>query len=325
MSPFRRRTTVLGLTAALTVGLTACGASAPDPVAAPGTQMASSCGTIRIADNPWVGYTADLAVVSYLLTHELGCKVETKAESQLDSIEDMHKGNLDVNLEMWGHEDLRKKYIDIEKNLVEAGQTGNTGVVGWYIPEWMAKEYPNITDWKHLNEYAHLFQTPDSGNAGAFMLSDKSYETNDAVLIKNLGLNFKVYWSGSEDNSIAAFQKAQKDHTALIGYFYEPQWVFTPSPLARISLPPYTPGCDANKDTVRCDYQPYDLDKVTTKKFADSGSPAFDLIKKFNWKNEDQNSVAYDLAVNKLSRDDAAKKWLDAHPDVWKTWLPNPA
>ena len=28
------------------------------------------------------------------------------------------------------------------------------------------------------------------------------------------------------------------------------------------------------------------------------------------------------FALNKMSDDDAAKKWLDAHPDVWKTWMP---
>ena len=56
--------------------------------------------------------------------------------------------------------------------------------------------------------------------------------------------------------------------------------------------------------------------------FANSGSAAFTLVKNFKWTNADQNAVAYDIAENKMSNDEAAKKWLDAHPDVWKAWLP---
>ena len=39
--------------------------------------------------------------------------------------------------------------------------------------------------------------------------------------------------------------------------------------------------------------------------------------------NADQNAVARDLTVNKLSPDDAAKHWLDAHQDTWQAWLPH--
>jgi hypothetical protein len=36
-------------------------------------------------------------------------------------------------------------------------------VIGWYVPPWMAKKYPDITDWKNLNKYAKLFRTSESG------------------------------------------------------------------------------------------------------------------------------------------------------------------
>jgi glycine betaine/proline transport system substrate-binding protein len=73
---------------------------------------------------------------------------------------------------------------------------------------------------------------------------------------------------------------------------------------------------------VKCDYQPYDLDKLANKKFAYSGSPAFDLVKNFSWSNDDQNQVARDIADRKLSPDAAAKKWLDDNPEKWTKWLP---
>ena len=38
------------------------------------------------------------------------------------------------------------------------GQTGNKGIIGWYVPPWMAEKYPDITDWKNLNKYADHVQ-----------------------------------------------------------------------------------------------------------------------------------------------------------------------
>jgi glycine betaine/proline transport system substrate-binding protein len=128
--------------------------------------------------------------------------------------------------------------------------------------------------------------------------------------------------AGSEDALIEAFKNAEAQKKPLIGYFYSPQWLLSDIELVHIKLPEYTPGCDADPKTVECDYQPYDLDKIVSKKFADSGSPAATLIKNFQWTDEDQNLVAYDIAQNKLSRDEAAKHWLDAHPAKWQRWLP---
>jgi len=76
---------------------------------------------------------------------------------------------------------------------------------------------------------------------------------------------------------------------------------------------------------VKCDYQPYDLDKVANRTFMYSGSPAAELVKNFQWTDEDQNQVARDIADRGLSADTAAKRWLDANPDRWRQWLPGSA
>ena len=93
-------------------------------------------------------------------------------------------------------------------------------------------------------------------------------------------------------------------------------------PLVKVNLPAYTPGCDSNAAKVACDYPPYNLNKVVSTKFANSGSPDVDVIKNFTWTNDDQNQVAEYIANEGMKDDDAAKKWVDANPDKWKAWLP---
>jgi glycine betaine/proline transport system substrate-binding protein len=315
----RLRGLVLAATGMLALG--ACGSPAPAVVPAPGVQP-KNCGTLRLAVNPWVGYEANTAVVSYLAREELGCDVKLVKETEDESWKHLAEGKVDAILENWGHDELKKKYIDNDKVAVEAGLTGNRGVIGWYVPPWMAEEYPDITNWRNLRKYTSLFKTARSGSKGQLLDGDPTYVTNDKALVKNLKLNYQVVFAGSEDALIAAFRKAERDKTPLLGYFYSPQWLLSEIKLVNIPLPAYTPGCDANPQTVRCDYQPYDLDKIANKKFAYSGSPAATLIKNFRWTNDDQNQVARDMTDQGLTADEAAKKWLDENRAVWTKWLP---
>jgi glycine betaine/proline transport system substrate-binding protein len=228
---------------------------------------------------------------------------------------------VDAILENWGHEDLKKKYIEQQKVAVEAGPTGNQGVIGWYLPPWLAAEHPELTDWKNLNKNAALFRTSESGGKGQLLDGDPSFVTNDEALVKNLKLDFKVVYAGSETALIQAFRRAEAQKKPVIGYFYEPQWLFNELKLVKVKLPPYTPGCDAAPEKVACDYPLYKLDKIVSKRFADSGSPAYELVKKFSWTNDDQNQVAKYIAVDKMKPEDAAKKWVEANRTKVDTWI----
>ena len=141
---------VLGLT------LTACGgAKVGDSSSGSGSSGGSgTCGTFNLAVNPWVGYEADAAVVAYVAEHDLGCKVTQKDLKEEIAWQGFGTGEVDTVLENWGHDDLKKKYITDQKTAVEAGSTGNKGIIGWYVPPWLAKAHPDITDWKNLNKYA---------------------------------------------------------------------------------------------------------------------------------------------------------------------------
>lgn len=313
------------LATVLALALAGCGSarvgSSGTPAGAGVPGEVKPCGTFKLAVNLWVGYEANAAVVAYLAKTKLGCTVVRKNINEQVAWQGLGTGEVDVILENWGHDDLKKRYVQTEKVAVEAGRTGNKGTIGWYVPPWMATKYPDITDWKNLNKYADLFTTSESGGKGQLLDGDPSYVTNDAALVKNLKLDFTVVTGGSEPALIQSFRTAQAQQKPLLAYFYSPQWFLNEMKLVRVNLPPYTPGCDADPAKVACDYPEYDLDKIVSKTFADSGSPAYTLVKNFRWTNEDQNAVARSIAVDKLSDDDAARKWLEANPDKVKAWL----
>ncbi|MEU3937835.1 ABC transporter substrate-binding protein [Streptomyces sp. NPDC029044] len=306
---------VLGLT------LTACGGAKVGDDNAAGSGSSGKCGTFNLAINPWVGYEANAAVLAYVAEHDLGCKVEQKDLKEEIAWQGFGTGEVDAVVENWGHDDLKKKYITDQKTAVDAGPTGNKGLIGWYVPPWLAKAHPDITDWKNLDKYASKFKTSESGGKGQLLDGDPSFVTNDEALVKNLKLDFKVVYAGSETALIQAYRNAEKNKEWVIGYFYEPQWFMSEVPLKKVSLPAYKEGCDADAEKVACDYPVYELDKIVSAKFAKSGSPAYDLVKNFTWTNEDQNTVAKYIAVDKMAPEAAAKKWVEANRGKVDAWI----
>ena len=283
--------------------------------------VTGSCGQINLAMNDWVGYTADAAVFTYVAEKNLGCKVNQKALKEEIAWQGFGSGQIDAVIENWGHDDLVKKYIDTQKVAVDGGLTGNLGQIGWYVPPWMVTKYPDIADWKNLNKYADMFKTSESSGKGQLLDGDPSFVTNDEALVKNLNLNYKVVFAGSEAALIQAFRTAEQNKTPLLGYFYSPQWFLSEVPLVKINLPAYTPGCDTDAAKVACDYPNYNLNKILATKFADSGSSGAALIKNFHWANDDQNLVAKYITADKMTPEAAAKKWVDANQAKVNVWL----
>src|SRR5688572_13651839 len=157
--------------AVLALVLGACGptggSGAPSGPAATGAAPSGSAaggdkGTVRIAINPWVGAEANVAVIKSLLETKLGYTVEATPLAEEIAWPGFETGEIDVILENWGHPDLEKDYITDKKVAQDLGPNGVTGIIGWYVPEWMVTEHPDITDWNNLNKYADLFKTSES-------------------------------------------------------------------------------------------------------------------------------------------------------------------
>ena len=135
------RVRVFALLVASALAVAACGGakvgagSSTTPTASTGgSASGKACGTVNIAVNPWVGYEADAAVVGYLLKTKLGCTVVDKNLTEQVSWQGFGTGQVDVVLENWGHPELVKTYITEQKVAQDFGQTGNKGIIGWYVP-----------------------------------------------------------------------------------------------------------------------------------------------------------------------------------------------
>jgi glycine betaine/proline transport system substrate-binding protein len=314
----RRLAVVVGTLGVLLAAVIPAASGTIEDIAAPNTKP---CDDVNIAVNNWVGYEADAFVVGQVAKERLGCIVNYVYVDEQISWQGFASGQVDAVLENWGHPELIDLYVKKLHVAEDAGSIGIDGVIGWFVPPWMVKKYPDITNWKNLNKYSSLFKTSESGGKGQLLDGDPGFVTNDEALVKNLKLNYKVVFAGSEAALIQAFRNGEEQKKPVIGYFYSPQWFLAEVPLKKVDLPKYTPGCDANPAKIACDYPVYKLNKVVSKTFAESDSSGYRLIKNFKWTDDDQNLVAKYIVEDGMTPEDAAQKWIDANPDKVDAWL----
>jgi glycine betaine/proline transport system substrate-binding protein len=304
-----------GLALGVAIAAAACSGS-------PGGSAAAK-GTVNIAVNPWVGYTASAAVVAHVLEAKMGYDVVLKDLKEDVSWQGFESGEVDVILEDWGHPELEALYVTDKGVAMDGGLNGNIGIIGWYVPKFFADAHPEILeDVTALNNFVDEFKTSESGDLGQFLGTDPSYVQYDEALVENLGLNFEVIFTGSETATVQAIQQAVTQEQALLFYWWDPHWLNSQVELTRVPLPAYTEGCDADVEAIACDYPETPLKKFLRTEFNNSGGDAATMIKNWTWTNDDQNLVADMITNQDMTPEEAATQWVADNTAKWEAWVP---
>uniref|UniRef100_A0AAU3I845 ABC transporter substrate-binding protein n=1 Tax=Streptomyces sp. NBC_01393 TaxID=2903851 RepID=A0AAU3I845_9ACTN len=318
----RVRTTSAVAGASALLLLTGCGAADMTKQASPFAN-AQGAKTVTLSVQSWVGAQANVGVAQYLLEHELGYRVDTVQVDEVPAWDALSQGRVDAILEDWGHPDQEKRYVEDKRTITPGGDLGVTGHIGWYVPTYFAKRHPDVTDWKNLDKYADRMRTAESGGKGQLLDGSPSYVTNDKALVTNLKLNYQVVFAGSEAAQITQMKQFAKEKKPFLTYWYSPQWLFEKIPMTEVKLPAYKEGCDADAAKVACAYPHTALKKYLNADFARTGGRAAAFLKNFKWTTEDQNEVSLMIADDKLTPQEAARKWADRHRSTWRSWLPS--
>jgi glycine betaine/proline transport system substrate-binding protein len=135
-----------------------------------------------------------------VLEKNLGCKVKvTNITEGQPNFQAMADGKIDAVLEDWQNLASFPQYTK-NKSVVNLGGNGITGVIGWYIPRYLLKQYPQFKTWKGLKGKESVFKSPESGSQGMFLGGDPSYvQKDDAHRARsNLAMSAPVGAGGRE-------------------------------------------------------------------------------------------------------------------------------
>ncbi|MFC7217395.1 glycine betaine ABC transporter substrate-binding protein [Streptomyces polyrhachis] len=288
------------------------------------TGKAAGSDEVVIAVPSWVGAQANAEVAKVILEQELDVKkVKLQAMDEPIAWDALNNGKVDAILEDWAGQPKKKQlYVDDKKTVVEGGELGVTGHIGWFVPKYYADAHPEVLDARNLNTFAKDFRTSESGDKGEFLGAAPSYTTYDEHLIKNLKLDFKIKETGNEAAQIKEMQQKYQEKKPFITYWWTPQWLNSDIDLVEVKLPAYTEGCNVPETKTACAYANTPLEKYLNADFAKDGGEAAELLKNLRWDNEAQNQVALWIAKDKMTGEEAARKWVKENKAVWEQWLP---
>jgi glycine betaine/proline transport system substrate-binding protein len=262
-----------------------------------------------------------------VLEDELDCQVEVTKIAEIPVFQAMADGKVDAVLEDWQHTDEYAKYIEDAGTVVDGGPLGVEGHIGWFIPQYLLEQNPELETWEGLKGKEDLFKTAESGDQGMFLGGDPSYVQKDKELIEALDLNLKHVTAGAEPAQVARWTQAYKQQKPVLFYWYTPQFLNQEYDLAEVKLPERSGNCkdDAkaggNPEQYKCAYDVTVIEKLFSKDFAESGSPAYDVLKKMTLTNDDQELVAKAIAGDKEDPEKAAADWVAENQDKVKAWL----
>ncbi|MFZ4720830.1 MAG: ABC transporter substrate-binding protein [Ilumatobacteraceae bacterium] len=284
---------------------------------------------ITLAVNPWTGSAVNAYVAQAVIQANLGTTVNITDIDENATWVGMDDGSIDAVLEVWpsGHAADKATYIDEKGSVVDMGLLGPKAKIGWYVPKFVIDEHPELATWEGFKdpELAKLFATAESGDLGQFTMGDPSYVTYDEQIIANLELPLKYVVAGSEAALLTAIDKAFADKQPILLQFWQPHWKQSQVELVEVKLPDVTDAClesAANADGgFACDYPVDDLFKAASAKLETKNAAAFNVLKKLQLTTEQQNEVAAMIDGEGMKPAEAAQKWVDANPDVWKAWL----
>ena len=186
---------------------------------------------------------------------------------------------------------------------LDAGLEGPNGNIGWYVPTYLMQQHPELKTWKGVKKDWKLFVTPQSSPQGQFLDGSPSYVTNDAALIKNLGINLKVVFAGTEAAQLTADRdrlQAEEAGSLLLVHAAVPERDLQVL-AGRAACRGRTTCAKLKPAQINCAYPPYHLYKVMAATLPAQAPDVANFIKRFNWTSDDQNSVSYNLAVKHMS------------------------
>jgi len=313
LEPGRRHAIVAAiLLAAAVVATTASGAPA----------RSSGKPTITLATNSWEGSLANNVVAQYVIQKYLGYTVNLVTIDEIPAWTAMTQGKISAVMEEWGHSAQYAQFIKAKHQVIDAGLEGPNGNIGWYVPTYLMQQHPELKTWKGVKKDWKLFVTPQSSPQGQFLDGSPSYVTNDAALIENLGINMKVVFAGSEAAQLTAIESDYKAKKPVLFYWYTPQYQNAIYKFSQVALPPWTKTCAKLKPAdINCAYPPYHLYKVMAATLPKTAPDVANFLKRFNWTSDDQNQVAYNLAVKHMSNSAAAQAFASSHQALIKSWV----
>mgnify|MGYP000014377591 CR=1 FL=1 len=296
------------------------------------------CGNITIADMNWASASFLANVDKIILEEGYQCDVTMiPGDTVPTSTSMIEKGQPDIAPEMWTNsikEPLEKAVQ--QGKLVKAGRSlSDGGEEGFWVPDYLVKQYPELTTIAGIKKHAALFEHPEDPEKSMFMGCPAGWacQASSENLFRALQLEsagFKIVDPGSGAGLAGSIAKAYERKTPWFGYYWAPTPVLGRYPMVRVDF-----GSGVDEEHFRnCLTQP-DCENpkvsmhprgpvwtLTTTALKQKSPQAYQYLSKRSIGNKQMNTLLAWIDENQADGEFAAFHFLSNYPDIWQQWVP---
>ena len=297
---------------------TAAGGYGPNRTPAPGEKT-----SITFADVGWDSIKLNNALAGLVAENVFGYTWQETPGSTPISHEALMLGDVDVHMEEWT-DNISSYQTDLQAGkFPELGINFNDNDQGFYIPRYVADEYPDLKTVKDLAKYPELFPDPEDASKGIIYGGITGWSITEVMekKVSAYGLDqyYNYFVSGSDAVLNTAMTSAWDNQEPIVAYYWEPTWLLGKYDFVLLEDDPYNPdtfqdgigACPAVTVTV-----------AVSNDFAASNPEYCAFLSNFSMPSAIISEALAYMQDSSASYTQAAQ-WLltESHPELVSQWL----
>jgi len=295
---------------------------------------------VMFAGLDWDSNAFHTAVAGRILRDGMGCAVDVLPGATIPLHNGLARGDVHIMMEVWGSNTPPSWDAGVAAGkLVALGVNFPDAVQGWFVPKYLVRgdkaPAPDLVSVADLPRHKALFRDPEEPGKGRFLncIAGWQCEFTNTKKLHAYGLldHFTNFRPGTGAALDAAILSAIKRRRPVLFYYWGPTWLLGQigEAVVRLEEPPHDPGTwkallqekDPRRVRRATAYPVVAVSIGAHKPFIDRAPTIRAFLQRYRTSADLVSEALAHMRENRSSPDDAARFFLEKHPDIWQDWV----
>ncbi|MBZ0128352.1 MAG: ABC transporter substrate-binding protein [Rhodobacteraceae bacterium] len=300
--------------------------------------QAADCGaggTVTIAEMTWLSSATLAHLAQRIMADGYGCDAQLVPGDTVPTATSMlTRGQPDVAPELWvSTAQAIWDQIKEKGNVYKASDIfADGGIEGWWIPDYLAAEHPEIKSVEDLKANWAVFAEPANPGQGRLYGCPPGWGceiiTNNLFKAIGLGETFELFSPGSGENLKASIGRAVTRNKPFVGYYWGPSDVIGKYNLVRLDMPAFDADkflclTDANcADPQLTGWAVGEVAVAVATSLKERSPDVAKFLGHLQVPNKDFSALLAHAEDNRLTPEETAVYFLKNYDAIWSAWVP---
>lgn len=289
---------------------------------------------INVLNFDWASSNILTAIEVLIIEKGFGCRVNsTGVSSDNEFIASIEKGNVDIVPEIWVS-NYSDDLIRLEKaDLFQTLRNIYPGAEeGWYVPNYLLKESPNLKKVTDLGGYSHIFKEGISTNKGVFISCPAKWKCTtinyNLLAALNLHSEFETVIPSSEESLTDLIKEYYGQKKPFVFYYWSPTALIGHLSITQLKMPIFNYRGHVCNAKLNCT-SPYpggypitDVSSGVSTKLDEDFPKIREFMGKVYIETYDMSRLMALSERGSYTTAEVAHHFLKTKPEIWYQWVP---